>query len=203
MRRVLKIAGVRRRIATVLMDPEDDILDPDPVAQLQAAFDKARRTARFRQARAGTNTWELELADRFEAVGCSTSVRSGGRYGMTGWNRNNCRHFFRVLMDWEETVSDQGIAVIARRLTLAAATDKRPSNAQDGDRIYRARWAQQGRGLTVVCHEGWIAKAAELAAHSEESAASAVRALRSAERKIVNAETAKATRVLLKAAGHG
>lgn len=111
-------------------------------------------------------SFKVTLTDDPSEVGYRTEVRA-----------NEDHHFITVPTDWRARVLKHGLANVDGFLTLTA----QPLAAPRCLELFRATWAERGRGYAVNVRRGFIARHGEVAFHAETIQAALDGARRKAE----------------------
>lgn len=114
----------------------------------------------------GGTSFKVTLTDDPSEVGYTLEVSSkwvSYLGAVKGWRANEDHHFITVPTDWRTRVLKRGLATVDGFLTLSA----QPLAAPQGFELFRATWAERGRGYAVNVRRGFIARHGETAFHAD------------------------------------
>lgn len=130
--------------------------------------------------------WHLSDSPRAESVSGSdwaSKLGLSSAYQKKAYRVATSRHSIYVSRTWLRDVQARGIAVVDGMLTLACESTPDLSARADGT-AFRAIWARQGRGTSLVTEKGWLVRSGTRWTH-----ASSVRSARSVGGYVPQAES--------------
>jgi hypothetical protein len=133
---------------------------------LRVAAVTAAAKSCIRHGAAGGSSFSVTLTSEPSEVGYRVDVHSNwdtyrGRF--KGWRANEDHHYITVPTDWRIRVLKRGLANVDGFLTLTAQQMAAPQGLE----LFRATWAERGRGYAVNVRRGFIARHGEFAFHAE------------------------------------
>lgn len=124
----------------------------------------------FRSGAAGGTTFTVKLTDAWENVGYTVSIGANwdtyrGRF--KEWRANEDHHEVTLPVRWMTRILRSNLAELDGLMTLDACEI---ASGMPEVKLFKAIWARQGKGYSVITEHGFIARKGEMTHHADTAA---------------------------------